>query len=72
MAGFTHLQEMVARSTGQLYCGAEPCQFLPAVCKALFLGVNMSRPSHAQEVWQELQPSMAMAGSVKELVATIV
>ena len=28
-------------------------------------------PSQAQEVWQELQPSLAMAGSLEELVARV-
>ena len=49
LAGFTHLLEVVARSTGQLegFTGG---------------------PSQAQEVWQELQPSLAMVGRLEELM----
>ena len=52
MAGFTHLLEVVASSTGQLegFTGGA---------------------SQAQEVWQELQPSLASVGRLKELVARV-
>ena len=51
MAGFTHLLEVVASSTGQLE------------------GFTGGGASQAQEVWQELQPSLARVGRLGELVS---